>query len=117
METTGSLKMGDATSGTIRATKELIFREDGGTYGTSILRIKNETGENGAIFETQPTIPTTSLVDFIFKTSLDASNTMQRNIRFEARAANARTGSPSFHIGGAYIPGAANPDRPYIICW
>ena len=113
LETTGYLKMGDATSGTIRATKELIFREDGGNYGTSLLRIKNETGENGAIFETQPTDPTTSLVDFIFKTSLTSSTTIQRNIRLEARA-SARTGSPSFHIGGATIAGVADPDNPTL---
>ena len=104
---TGDFKFGDATSGTIKATRELIMRQDGGTYGPSILRIKNETGENGAIFET--THATTTLVDFIFKT---ASN--QRNIRFESRGGGvAKTGNPSFHIGGANA-GVADPDNPTL---
>jgi hypothetical protein len=103
---TGFMKFGDATSGTIKATKELILREDGGTYGSSILRIKNELAENGAIFET--THATNTLVDFIFKTAAN-----QRNIRFESRAL-AKTGSPSFHIGGATTLGVADPDNPTL---
>jgi hypothetical protein len=106
--TTGHVKMGDANSGTIKATKELVFREDGDEYGTSILRLRNRTTENGAIFETQPADPLISLVDFIFKTSLNSSTTIQRNIRFEARASMAKTGSPSFHIGGV------SPDAPTL---
>ena len=106
--TTGHVRMGDANSGTIKATKELVFREDGDEYGTSILRLRNRTTENGAIFETQPTNPLISLVDFIFKTSLNSSTTIQRNIRFEARASMAKTGSPSFHIGGV------SPDAPTL---
>jgi hypothetical protein len=105
---TGDVRLGDANSGTVKSNKELVMREDGDVYGTSILRIRNRTGENGAIFETQPTNPAISLVDFIFKTSLDASNTIQRNLRFEARPGNARTGSPSFHMGGTL------PDRPVL---
>ena len=105
---TGDVRLGDANSGTVKANKELVMREDGDQYGTSILRIRNRTGENGAIFETQPTDPAISLVDFIFKTSLDASTTIQRNLRFEARAVNARTGSPSFHLGGTL------PDSPVL---
>jgi hypothetical protein len=77
------------------------MRQDGDTYGPTIMRLRNRTGENGAIFET--TDGTITLVDFIFKT---ASN--QRNIRYESRVANARTGNPSFHIGGLL------PDKPTL---
>lgn len=98
---TGDLKIGDANSGTIRSTKELVLRQDGDTYGSSILRLRNRTAENGAIFET--TDPSITLVDFIFKTAAS-----QRNIRYEARSGYARAGTPSFHIGGA------NPDNPTL---
>ena len=63
----GDLKIGSATTGTLRATKELVMRQDGDTYGPSILRLRNRNAENGAIFET--TDPTVTLVDFIFKTN------------------------------------------------
>jgi hypothetical protein len=101
ISSSGDIKIGSATTGTIKATQELVLRQDGDTYGSSILRLRNRSGENGAIFET--TDPSTTLVDFIFKTSAN-----QRNIRYEGRAASARTGSPSFHIGGA------NPDNPTL---
>jgi len=101
LEVNGNIKIGSTTTGTIRATKELVLQQDGDEYGTSILRLRNRTGENGAIFET--TDATTTLVDFIFK---DAAN--QRNIRFESRAAFARSGTPSFHLGGA------SPDNPTL---
>ncbi|MEX0986981.1 MAG: hypothetical protein WD052_05835, partial [Bacteroidales bacterium] len=98
---TGDLKIGDATSGTLKATKELVLRQDGDTYGPSILRIRNRTGENGAIFET--TDATITLVDFIFRTAND-----QRNIRYESRSSYAKTGAPSFHLGGP------TPDSPTL---
>ncbi len=98
---TGDIKVGDATSGTLRATKELVLRQDGDTYGSSILRLRNRTAENGAIFET--TDPSITLVDFIFKTAAS-----QRNIRYEARSGYAKAGTPSFHIGGA------SPDNPTL---
>ncbi|HWC52855.1 MAG TPA: hypothetical protein VG676_04645 [Chitinophagaceae bacterium] len=97
----GDIKIGSATTGTIRATQELVLRQDGDTYGSSILRLRNRTAENGAIFET--TDPSITLVDFIFKTSAN-----QRNIRYEARSGYARAGAPSFHIGGA------SPDNPTL---
>ena len=97
----GNLKIGDAASGTIRATKELVLRQDGDDYGPSILRLRNRNAENGAIFET--TDPTYTLVDFIFRNNLH-----QRNIRFESRATYARTGAPSFHFGGVI------PDNPVL---
>jgi hypothetical protein len=104
---TGDLLFGGASVGTVKANQELILRQDGDTYGPSILRLRNRNDENGAIFET--TDPTITLVDFIFKT---ASN--QRNIRYESRGGGvARTGNPSFHIGGA-DGGGADPDNPTL---
>ena len=101
LEVNGNIKIGSATTGTIRATNELVLRQDGDVYGPSILRLRNRNTENGAIFET--TDGSITLVDFIFK---NAAN--QRNIRFESRATMARTGAPSFHIGGA------SPDNPTL---
>jgi len=101
LEIVGDIKMGDANTGLITSSKELVLMTQTDIYGPSILRLRNRTDENGAIFET--TDATTTLVDFIFKTS-----TMQRNFRFEARATYVRTGVPSFHIGGA------SPDDPLL---
>jgi hypothetical protein len=101
LEVNGNIKVGSTTTGTIRATQELVMRQDGDTYGSSILRLRNRTAENGAIYET--TDPSTTLVDFIFKTAIN-----QRNIRYEARSSMARAGAPSFHIGGA------SPDNPTL---
>jgi hypothetical protein len=101
ISSSGDVKIGDATSGTFKATKELVMREDGDTYGSSILRLRNRVGENGAIFET--TDSTAALVDFIFKNALN-----QRNIRYEGRTAYSKVGIPAFHIGGA------NPDIPNL---
>ncbi|HBE42333.1 MAG TPA: hypothetical protein DDW27_14225 [Bacteroidales bacterium] len=101
LEVIGNVKIGNATTGTIRATKELVLRQDGDVYGPSVLRLRNRTAENGAIFET--TDATFTLVDFIFRNFLH-----QRNIRLESRAAYAKTGAPSFHLGGL------NPDGPTL---
>jgi hypothetical protein len=105
LDVTGNIKIGSATTGTVRATTELVMRQDGDTYGASILRLRNRNGENGAIFETTDT--TATLVDFIFKTSV-----AQRNIRMESRA-TAKTGINSFHIGGGTL-GVADPDNPSL---
>ena len=104
----GNLRVGTTESGTVVASKELVLRQDGDTYGSSILRLRNRNGENGAIYET--TDPTITLIDFIFKTA-DVSS--QRNIRLEARPASARTGDPSFHIGGG-AGAVADPDNPSL---
>ena len=101
LDVNGNIKIGDATTGTIRATKELVLRQDGDVYGPTILRLRNRNTENGAIFET--TDPAYPLVDFIFRNNLN-----QRNIRFESRASFARTGAPSFHLGGV------SPDNPTL---
>ncbi len=52
LDVNGNIKIGDATTGTIRATNELVLRQDGDVYGPSILRLRNRDTENGAIFET-----------------------------------------------------------------
>lgn len=95
---TGDLKIGSASSGTLKSAMELVMRQDGDTYGPSILRLRNRNGENGAIFET--TDPTVTLVDFIFKT-----NSSQSNIRMEGRVGSTYTGSaPEWQIGEAANP-------------
>lgn len=94
----GDLKIGSATTGTIKATQELVLRQDGDTYGPSILRLRNRDGENGAIFET--TDPSITLVDFIFKTNIS-----QSNIRMEGRVGSTYTGSaPEWQFGAAGNP-------------
>lgn len=94
----GDVIIGSATSGTIRSTQELVMRQDGDTYGPSILRLRNRNSENGAIFET--TDPTITLVDFIFKTNIS-----QSNIRMEGRVGSTFTGAaPEWQIGEAANP-------------
>ncbi|MCF8284551.1 MAG: hypothetical protein K9I48_06200 [Sphingobacteriales bacterium] len=89
----GDLKIGSATTGTLRATQELVMRQDGDTYGPSILRLRNRNAENGAIFET--TDPTVTLVDFIFKTNIS-----QSNIRMEGRVGSTFTAAaPEWQFG------------------
>jgi hypothetical protein len=104
----GNIGVGTTEGGTVVGSKELVLREDGDVYGSSIMHLRNRNGENGAIYES--TDPTTTLIDFIFKTA-DVSG--QRNIRLEARAASARTGDPSFHIGGGG-GSTADPDNPSL---
>lgn len=87
ISTSGDLKIGDATSGTIRATKELVFRQDGDEYGSSVLRLRNRNAENGAIFENLNPLSGANLVDFIFKTGTTAAP-IASNIRFETRASS-----------------------------
>lgn len=94
----GHILIGNTDSAIIKSTKELILREDGDQYGSSILRLRNRNGENGAIFET--TDATAVLVDYIFKTR---SN--QSNIRMEGRDASTFTGTaPEWQFGEAANP-------------
>lgn len=94
----GDIVIGSATTGTIRSTQELVMRQDGDTYGPSILRLRNRNSENGAIFET--TDPSITLVDFIFKTNIS-----QSNIRMEGRVGSTFTGAaPEWQIGEAANP-------------
>ena len=93
------------TSATIASTNELVLRQDGDTFGSSILRLRNRNGENGAIYET--TNPSITLVDFIFKSAIN-----QRNIRFESRTASTFLGtSPEFQFGQAANPSLVINDR------
>ena len=97
LDIAGNIYLTDATTSTIRANKELVLRQDGDVYGSSILRLKNRQGENGAVFES--THPTVTIVDFQFKTAAN-----QRMIRLEGRSGvSAKAGTPSFHIGGTNI--------------
>lgn len=106
LEVNGNIKVGSATGGTVRGTAELVLRQDGDTYGATILRLRNRGGENGAIFDASEA--SVALVDFIFKDSSE-----QRNIRYESRAGSAKAGVPSFHIGGG-SGGTASPDTPTL---
>ncbi len=83
--TSGDITIGDATSGTLRSTKELVLREDGDLYGSSALHLRNRTGQNGAIYETLGA--SAALVDFIFETGTTASP-IQSNMRFETRSSS-----------------------------
>lgn len=84
--TAGDISIGAGSIGTIKSTKELVLRQDGDEYGSSVLRLRNRTGENGAIFENlNPTPAGTNLVDFIFKTGTTATP-ITSNIRFETRS-------------------------------
>ncbi|WP_322549542.1 hypothetical protein [Flavobacterium psychraquaticum] len=84
----GNISIGDAVSGTIRSNKELVLRQDGDTYGSSVLRLRNRNAENGAIFENlNPTPVGTNLVDFIFRTGTTATP-IASNIRFETRTSS-----------------------------
>ncbi|MDB5011836.1 MAG: hypothetical protein JWQ25_38 [Daejeonella sp.] len=93
LEPIGTLKVGNASTGTVRSAKELNMRQDGDDYGTSILRMRNRGGENGAVFETATSVGTVSyppLVDFIFRAAAgtnaySASPLATSNIRFEGR--------------------------------
>lgn len=112
--TSGDIIVGDANFGTLRSAKELVMREDGDMYGSSSMRLRNRTGENGAVFETIGA--SANLVDFIFRTGAAASP-ISSNIRFEARAASQKVtgnttewqfGQPDVTNGGpTLVVGAA----------
>lgn len=84
--TVGDISIGNTTSGTIKSNRELVLRQDGDTFGSSVLRLRNRNAENGAIFENlNPTPAGTNLVDFIFRTGTTAAP-ITSNIRFETRS-------------------------------
>jgi len=64
--------------GTLSAHNELVMRQDGDQYGSSIFKLRNRNGMNGAILETT----TNSLTDLIFQ----PPSTIQSNIRYEGRS-------------------------------
>jgi hypothetical protein len=90
----GNIKIGDANTGTLKATKELVLRQDGDQFGSSILRLRSRFDEAGVIYE----ITNLEVIDFIFKTPL-----IQRNIRLENRVAFSFLSIPEWQIGGTII--------------
>ncbi|MDB5119542.1 MAG: hypothetical protein JWN56_760 [Sphingobacteriales bacterium] len=66
------------SAGTLSAWNELVMRQDGDQYGSSIFKLRNRNGMNGAILETT----TNSLTDLIFQ----PPSTIQSNIRYEGRS-------------------------------
>ena len=108
IDDSNNLTIGSATTGTVYANKELVMRQDGDTYGSSLLRLRNRTGENGAIFET--TDDSITLVDFIFKTYAN-----QRNIRYESRGTSTFLGTPEFQIGSAADPTLCIDDTGILV--
>lgn len=104
-----SIFVGNSTTGgTIQAEKELILQQTGDTFGSSILRLRNRNGENGAIFETTNTGIT--LIDFIFRTALN-----QRNIRYEARDNDSFLTAPEFQFGQAANPNLVVSDDSVLV--
>jgi len=100
VNTTGSIYVGNASTGSIIANKELILGQVGDVDGNTYLILRNRFLENGAIYYNPD--PANTLIDFIFKT-----NITQRNIRLENRAGQILVSNPEFHIGGTTsdIPG------------
>ena len=104
----GIVYVGDVSGGTIQANKELVLQQVGDIFGSSILRLRNRNGENGAIYET--TDPTITLVDFIFKTAIN-----QRNIRYEARTGSSFLSAPEFQFGRASNPTLVVDDQTVLV--
>lgn len=109
----GHWKIGDATSGTIKAVKQLSLNSYNGTYGSSTLTILNEGAKNGAVFETGPdpvggvTNPP-PLVDLNFKTS-NLSGTWSSSLRYETRNGNTWTVDPTPSIFTS-VSGTSKPE-------
>ncbi len=96
--TAGDILIGNEHSGTLKSNNELVLRQDGDVFGSSVLRLRNRNGENGAIFETINAAA--YLVDFLFKTGPD-TNPFVSNIRFETRATSKKiaTNTTEFQFG------------------
>jgi hypothetical protein len=99
---TGNIYLGNASTGSVIANKELIMGQVGDVYGSTYLILRNRLSENGAIYYNSD--PTNQLIDFIFKT-----NSTQRNIRLENRTGYSLISNPEFHIGGL------TPDTPSLV--
>ena len=86
-----------ATRTSIVANKNFTLGQDGDTFGSTCLHLRNRSGENGAIFET--THPTVTLVDFVFKHAGG-----QRVLRLEGRANSSPLHSAdTWKLGGAAL--------------
>lgn len=90
--TSGDILIGSNTNGTLKANKELVLREDGDVYGSSILRLRSRLNEKGVIYETNGS---EKLVDFIFRTDAVPTALNSSNIRFETRPSYLMPGSLS----------------------
>lgn len=90
--TSGDILIGSSTNGTLKANKELILRQDGDVFGSSILRLRSRNAENGVIYETNGP---EKLVDFIFRTDPIPTALNSSNIRFETRPGYLMPGSLS----------------------
>jgi hypothetical protein len=90
-------------AGTIRHTGgiggSLVLENTGGQYGVSRLILKNEGGENGAIFQTSDAIA--DLVDFKFQSFSGSTN-----LRYERRASSFLTPGAADHEFQFGIAGA-----------
>jgi hypothetical protein len=98
----GNIYVGNASTGSIIANKELILGQVGDAAGSTYLILRNRFAENGAIYYNPDSV--NQLIDFIFKT-----NTTQRNIRLENRTGYSLISNPEFHIGGP------TPDTPSLV--
>ena len=114
--TAGDISIGNSTNGTIKASRELVLRQDGDTFGSSALRLRNRSGENGAIFENLNPLSGANLVDFLFKTGPSATP-ISSNIRFETRSGSRKVtgnttewqfGQPDNTNGGPTLVVGAN---------
>jgi len=96
--TAGDVVIGDPNSGTVKANRELVMRQDGDVSGSTVLRLRNRFGENGAVFETINA--SAYLVDFLFKTGPSATPYVS-NIRFETRPGSKKmaTNNTEFQFG------------------
>ena len=84
----------NATQTSIMGLKSLVLGQTNDINGTSYISVQNRSGVHGLQIATiDSSLPVTDLV-FL------NGNTDIRSIRFDSRAANARCGVPSLHIGG-----------------
>ena len=72
---------------------------DSDAFGSTTLTLQNRNGLGGALFQTQNTDSSVTLVDFGFM----MTNGVQRNLRLEGRATYAKAGSPGFLLGGSNL--------------
>ena len=90
----GNITGTNATQTSIMGLKSLVLGQTNDINGTSYISVQNITGVHGLQIATiDSTLPVT---DSVFPNA----TTDIRNIRFDSRAANARCGVPSLHIGG-----------------
>ena len=97
ISTSADFPFTNATQTNILCQKSLVLGQTGDTFGSATRPLQNRNGLGGALFQTQNTDSSVTLVDFGFL----MTNGVQRNLRLEGRASYARAGSPSFVLGGS----------------